>query len=160
MHMNTSFNLTFIKTIVLAFVVCFLSACVSMNGKMQNAQGELADCSTSGGGIGLGMVVGAATAAISNSSCESKMREKGFLLTKDVGKHGVGFGSNTEPVVSDVSEPASSCVSVGDKLTSVNGKPVASALDAKRGLFAKSGDKMSLAMQGTAGDKSCNFTLK
>lgn len=136
------------------------TGCVSMDGRMVNAHGETHDCSTSGGGIGLGMVVGAALAAASNQSCESDAEEKGFILADDVGVSGLSFTSSEEQVLITAAEPpAYPCVSVGDQVVGIDQKAISSLSDANTAVFKETGDQLRVSLIRSGMEQECEFEL-
>ena len=124
------------------------TGCVSMDGRMVNAHGQVHDCSTSGGGFGLGMVVGAAIAAAGNQLCESDAEELGYILHDEVGVSGISFDAtlSQEAIVLASEPPAYPCVMEGDRLVQVGQKSVSNLAEAKEAVFKESGDSLSLSL--------------
>lgn len=150
-----------ISKILVLLTILLLSGCISLDGKMVNAEGKRVDCSTSGGGLGLGMIVGAAFAALDNEMCESTAEEKGFLLVDDVGFSGITFDENKTDsvIVSLVSQPAAPCVRIGDRIEEVNHNYIDSVSEAKAAIFQKEGEDIELGLLRDSEKHSCNFTL-
>jgi len=150
-----------LKLISIVVTSLMLTACVNMDGKMVNYEGKKADCSTSGGGFGLGMVVGAAIAATNNQLCESKWEDKGFILAEDVGMAGIDFNEDASkpPLIVSVKSPASQCVKSGDLLLSVDGVAVSNILDAKMNIFRASGTELLLALSREEKLSKCPIIL-
>lgn len=152
------------KSIGIAFISVFgviSTGCVSMDGRMVNANGETFDCSTSGGGFGLGMVVGAALAAASNQACESDAEDRGFILHDDVGKTGLTFNnlSGRQVLITASEPPAYPCVLIGDQVLEVDHKAIATLSDAKSAIFKESGDPIHLSISRSGIQQNCEFEL-
>ncbi len=154
--------MVFPMKLVSASFFCLLTGCISLDGKMVNAAGEVADCSASGGGFGLGMVVGAAAAAASNQLCESSYEDKGYILHDSVGHTGIDLPKEDEapPVVLAANEPAAPCIKTGDRLIEVDGSPVTNAISAKRAIFKESGEPVSILAENQEDEVTCSFELK
>ncbi|WP_318508098.1 hypothetical protein [Photobacterium leiognathi] len=150
-----------IKMTTLAILSLALTGCVSMDGRMVNAEGENFDCSTSGGGLGLGMLVGVAAAAISNEVCEATAEEKGFLLLEDVGYAGITLDKDhtLPPLVYSVQEPAAPCVKIGDVLKTINNQLVSNNKEAKKAIFLQEGEDVELTLLRKSSVLSCAFTM-
>lgn len=110
-----------IQCVACGLLAVAITGCVSMNGNMVNAEGKTANCSTKGGGIGLGMIIGAAVAATDNQLCESSMRDKGFLHVKAVGKSGITLpiAESDAPVIIASVPPAAPCLVTNDRIIKV-----------------------------------------
>lgn len=138
-----------------------LTGCITMDGNMVHPDGRSANCTTKGGGLGIGMVIGAAAAAVDNQLCESKFEKEGFVLAKDVGKTGlVVVDEGGAAVVKAVVDPAKSagCVDAGDKIVSVEGVPTASAQAVRSATFKKAGASVSLGVvKGSGVESTCSF---
>jgi len=150
------------KELVPLILLTLLTGCVSMDGKMLNAHGEEKDCSASGGGIGLGMVVGAALAATSNQLCESKWEDQGYLVHDNIGNSGIELAkeNQSKPLVTSVSSPASNCILVGDTLLSVDNKDVNTAYDAREAIFKESGEELNILLARNTTQKNCLISLE
>lgn len=150
------------KAITLCIVSAALGGCVSFNGQMVNAKGEAKNCSTSGGGIGLGMIVGAGVALASNQICESGLKSEGFLLVKDIGKSGIDLKSDeqNQAVVMDAVPPAAPCLKAGDLLAKINDSDTPDLKDAKKALFGKIGSVINVAYKRNEETGECKFALQ
>ena len=152
---------TYYKIVTIFCAAAFMTGCVSMDGRMVNAHGEKVDCSTSGGGIGLGMVVGAAAAAISNEACESEAESKGYLLYEDVGYSGIIFDKSKSDVITvkAAQEPASPCIRSGDIIKSINDKEVLNIREAEQEIFKKYGTLLDFSIDRDAAKFDCVISL-
>lgn len=142
----------------LAFI---LIGCANFDGKMVDAQGNSRDCSTMGGGIGLGAIVGMGAAAISNHSCESTLKERGYVLEKNVGISGITlYQYNVHKVLVDsVSEPALDCVDVGDELVKINDLENPDLIAARKELFGEVGKVIDITYLRDENHGSCQIML-
>lgn len=154
--MNKTFKLGLIATAALVS-----TGCVTMDGNMIDSAGNTANCSTKGGGVGLGMVVGAAIAAADNQLCESSHRDKGYLLVTKVGVHGIVLPEEPKaaPVTSKVEPPASQCLFAGDRIARVNGTDTADVAAARQALFAPAGTPVSVEVARSNTVQVCQFEL-
>lgn len=150
-----------LKLIVMATFAAAMTGCVSMNGKMVNALGEHHDCTSSGGGFGLGAVIGVAMAAASNASCESSAEEEGFLLVEDVGESGMIIAQSEleYPIVQTAIPPAYPCVQPGDRLTQIDSNTISNLDDAKKAMFKESGIPVLVALSRAEQSIECEFEL-
>lgn len=109
----------------------------------------------------MGMIVGAAAAAIDNGLCESKMREQGYMNTDDVGKSGLTFEgeASAEAVVVASVSPADQCLKQGDKIVEIDRRSVANVKEAKEAFFKESGTKIIVKLDRQRNQVECEFTL-
>ena len=152
--MNYKYLITFLATLL-------CSGCVSMDGKMLNAQGKLYNCSTSGGGLGLGAVIGATAALINNELCEAKAEKNGYLLLEDIGSSGIEINSESSDkvTVKAASEPAAPCVNEGNIIKNINDKKTHTAMDSTTALFGKHGKIIDLLLESNSTSKNCTIQL-
>lgn len=150
------------KELITLVLFSLLTGCVSMDGKMLNAHGEEKDCSTSGGGLGLGMVVGAALAATNNQLCESKWEEQGYLVHDNIGNSGINLikEDQSKPLVASVTTPASNCILAGDTLLSVDNEDVNTVYDAREAMFKESGEQLNILLARNSVQKNCLLSLE
>jgi S1-C subfamily serine protease len=129
---------------------------------MLNAQGDIKDCSSAGGGIGLGMLLGMAIAATSNQLCESEWEEKGYLFFEDIGTTGLVLPEQdkAKPTVLYAEQPAALCVVRGDTLLSVDNKKVDNTKEARKALFKPKGEELNLLLQRKEEQKECLISLE
>jgi len=148
------------KLLIPVVIFAALGGCASFDGRMVNVNGDQIDCSSSGGGFGLGAVVGVAAAAASNSVCESDAEEKGYVHADHIGESGMDIvESNNLVSVRYSKEPASPCVQIGDILKEVDSQQVNSLKDAKTALFKEEGTQVTLALMREQIPVECNIEL-
>lgn len=149
------------RRILLTLIATALTGCASFNGQMVDANGTPKNCSTTGGGLGLGAVIGATMALASNQACESDLASKGFVLKKDLGKSGIDLDQQIEDkaVVADAKPPAAACIKPGDVLVQIDDIIQPDKTAAKKALFGKAGKPLKIAFVRGETSGSCQLSL-
>lgn len=121
-----------------------LTGCASFCTEMINANGVLKRCESSGGGFGLGAIVGAGSAAVMRSNCVSNYSDAGYLEFNEAGSLRVhaerqeqGFYIK-KSYVDEVVE--------GDVITSINGQLPDDFSGFKKIIFGKLSEDLSLTI--------------
>lgn len=112
-----------------------LTGCMSLKTEMVNANGTFKDCAATGGGLGLGAVVGVAIAAAARSGCVNDQKEGGFLEAEHAGTLHVKFAASTDEAPLTVSESRINGIQTGDQIVAINGKAVATSEEFQSAVF-------------------------
>jgi len=108
------------KKIILLTAISFtLTGCMSLKTEMVNAKGDFKNCEATGGGLGLGAVVGVALAAASRSSCVTNQKSIGFLEVDSAGTLDINFSTQGDAVLT-VSESNVKDILEGDRILEVD----------------------------------------
>lgn len=112
------------KIILITSAALALTGCMSLKTDMVNAKGDFKKCEATGGGLGLGAVVGVALAAASRSSCVSDQKSAGFLEADSAGTLDVKFLPQGDAKLT-VNESNTKDILLGDKILAIDQKPIA-----------------------------------
>jgi hypothetical protein len=97
-------------------------------------------------------------------TCQSHMRERGFILTTEMGDTGLTFDEHQrdKTVIATVTGPAAQAdIQPGDVVTAINGKPVKASNASHIGelIFGKAGDTRRLVVRQNGRDATVNIVL-
>lgn len=127
------------------------TGCVSFQTDMVDVEGHTKVCEASGGGFGLGALVGVAAAAAIRASCVDDYEDEGYLDREDAGTLDIEVASNPKGVtVVDVDEHSNALkagVQVLDIILGINGKHPKSAVDARAMIFGDRDEKLELELK-------------
>jgi len=111
------------KTLLITAAALAMTGCMSLKTEMVNAKGDFKNCEATGGGLGLGAVVGVALAAASRGSCVSEQKEDGFLEADAAGTLNIQFLSQTDAKLI-VSKSSVTNILAGDRILALDGKEI------------------------------------
>lgn len=138
--------------IIAVSAITSLAGCMSMRTDLVNVDGKRDFCEATGGGIGLGAVVGVAVAAASRSSCVSDKQKLGYLALDEAGFVGVVLPEDPKAAplvvrVRDGSEAQKAGIQAGDEIVSINDRAPADTQETKAWLFGKIADPVKVALK-------------
>ena len=138
--------------IIAAAAITSLTGCMSMRTDLVNADGKRDFCEATGGGIGLGAVVGVAAAAASRASCVSDKQKLGYLALDEAGSVGVALPEDPKAAplvvgVRDGSEAQKAGIRAGDEIVGINDRAPADTRETKAWLFGKIADPVKVALK-------------
>ncbi|PPD22873.1 MAG: hypothetical protein CTY22_05180 [Methylomonas sp.] len=139
------------RIILTSLIAICLSGCVSLRTDMVNADGQQDNCQVTGGGLGLGAVIGIGSAYIARSSCVSDMESLGYLAIDEAGFPGFSLSeqgtarAEIQSVV-DGTDAKLNGLAPGDLVVSVNNVPVKDVNEAKKKLFGPIEEAVNIAI--------------
>lgn len=141
-----------VMLVISLFAITALSGCMSLRTDLVNVDGKRDFCEATGGGVGLGAVVGVAVAAASRASCVSDKQKLGYLALDEAGYVGVVLPEDPKatPLVvrlRDGSEAQKVGIQEGDEIVSINDHAPADTQEAKAWLFGKIADPVKVALK-------------
>ncbi len=138
------------KLIIVPLCAAILTGCMTFQDKMVAADGKTFDCTSTGGGIGLGFIVGAATAAASKGICVDSYEKLGFIKASEASTVGLKLEEKEGKVfikeLADGGELDKIGVKEGDQLLSINQAVVSSIDGAKKSFFGKKGSTTKVVL--------------
>ena len=157
MNMNNNVKTATTKTIkagvlaVLCSSLVLQTGCVSFQTDMVDDDGHTKVCEASGGGFGLGALVGVAAAAAMRASCVSDFEDKGYVDRDDAGDLSIDIASKPQGLmvinVDAQSNASKAGVQVLDIILGINGKHPDTVEDARKMIFGDRDDKLKLELQ-------------
>lgn len=136
---------------VLCSSLVLQTGCVSFQTDMVDEAGHTKVCEASGGGFGLGALVGVAAAAAMRASCVSDFEDEGYVDRDDAGDLLIDIASKPQGLtVIDVdaqSNASKAGVQVLDIILGINGKHPDTVGDARKMIFGDRDENLELELQ-------------
>ena len=111
-----------------------LPGCVSLKTDMINADGTIRNCEASGGGLGLGAVIGVGSAMISRELCVDSYEESGFIELEDAGTIQVQVENHNNGV--SIISTKNKDLLIGDVINKINGNLLKSSEEFRSLVFS------------------------
>ena len=125
-----------------------LSGCVSPSTMLVNQNGQMIRCATMGGGYGIAGAIAITAATQAHNGCVSDFQRVGYVKVPDTM---LGFTTawNGPLVITETTGPAAAAgIKAGDKIVSIDDKPVATTYDVYKSREGKSaGDKVKIVVK-------------
>ena len=138
------------KKVICLGLALVLTGCATFSEKMVSADGSVKDCSASGGGWGIGMLLGMGIAATQKHLCVNQMEKNGYLVAAQAGWTGLRLkdvdGAIKVSAVDANSSAAAQGMMAADRIVSIDGNQPANASAAQKMLFGKPGTSVRLTI--------------
>ncbi len=133
-----------------------LTGCASFSTEMINANGILKRCESSGGGVGLGAIVGAGSAAVMRSNCVTSYSDAGYLEFNEAGSLRVHAERREQGFY--IKKSFVDGIVEGDVITDIDGQLPSDFEGFKKIIFGKLSEDISLTI--FRGDKELKKSIK
>ncbi len=140
---------------IVGMILCLIG-CTSIHRLMINSNGQMIDCNAAGHGL-----LGVSLAEKYAEDCVDSWEKAGYLELDFAGFVGMVFRADSTMRILQVIKDApadKAGILVDDKLISVNGVKVTSLIDAKRLLFGRSGEFVTVIIERNG--KNSEYVLK
>ncbi|QZA81466.1 PDZ domain-containing protein [Deefgea piscis] len=138
------------KLLIVPICVAILTGCMTFQDAMVASDGKTFNCESTGGGIGLGAIIGVAAAAASKGICVNSYEKLGYIKATEASTVGLKLEEKEGKVfikeLGDGGELEKVGVKEGDQLLSVNQDSISTIDGAKKSFFGKKGSIVKVVL--------------